>query len=193
MNISDYTFQMGELAIIHEGKAKQLSIDLLPDPDGQRDPEIIDEVEDTTIDGEPILVEPNDLILLPMVMLTLKIAPKRTIGKPFQLPGFLIKFPKSIVSEFGVKYILYKLTIETHRLLLETDRFAFNTVFTLEHISKMKLSLFEDEAKIVNANATIYMNQIEQATAKAIFAHKQAIEEWKAAMKVLMPNDQHWH
>lgn len=193
MNISDYTFQIGELAIIHEGKAKKLSIDLLPDPDGQRDPEIIDEAEDTTIDGEPIFVEPDDLILLPKVMLTVMIAPKRAIGKPFQLPGFLIKLPKSIVSEFGVKYILYKLTIETHRLLIETHRFAFKTVFTLEQISKIKLSLFEDEAKIINGNATIYMNQIEQATAKAIFAHKKAIEVWKAALKVLTPNDQHWH
>lgn len=193
MNITDYTFKIGDLATNHEGKVKDLNIDLSPNQEGQLDPEMILEADDPTLEGEAILVEPNDFILLPTVMMTVMIAPKRAIGKPFKLPGYLIKLPTSIVMGFGVKYIRYKLTIEMQRLMLETHRFSFKTAITVEEISKMKLSLLQDEAKLVNADATMYMKQIDQTTAKAIFAHKQAIEEWKAAIKVLTTNDQHWH
>jgi len=193
MSISNYTFQIGDLAFIHEVKAKKFKIDLSRDEIEQIEPEIILEDNHTTMAGEPILVEPNDFILLPMAMMTVLIAPKRAIGKPFKLPGYLIKFPSSIVTRFGVRYIRYKLTIEIHRHMLETHRFAFKAGLTLEQICNMRLSLVEEEAKLVNADASIYMKQIDQATAKAIFAHKQAIEEWKATMKVLTPNDQHWH
>jgi len=193
MNITNYTFKIGELATIHEGKIKDLNIDLSPDREGHLDPEMILDADDPTLAGEDILVEPNDFILLPTVMMTVMIAPKRAIGKPFKLPGYLIKLPSSIVMGFGVKYIRYKLTIEMHRLMLETHRFAVQSVISLEQIAKIRLSLLEKEAKVVNVDASIYMKQIEQATAKAIFAHKQAIELWKATITVLTPNDQHWH
>jgi hypothetical protein len=193
MNITDYTFKIGDLATIHEGKIKDLNIDLSPNQEGQLDPEMILEADAPTLEGEAILVEPNDFILLPTVMMTVMIAPKRAIGKPFKLLGYLIKLPSSIVMGFGVKYIRYKLTIEMHRLMLETHRFAFQSVISLEQIAKMRLSLLEEEAKVVNADASIFMKQIEQATAKAIFAHKSAIELWKAAITVLTPNDQHWN
>jgi hypothetical protein len=193
MSITDYTFKIGDLATIYEGKVNPFNMDLSPNQEGHLNPEMILEADTPTLEGEAILVEPNDFILLPAVMMTVMIAPKRAIGKPFKLPGYLIKLPTSIVMGFGVKYIRYKLTIEMQRLVLETHRFSFKTVITVEEISKMNLSLLQDEAKLVNADASLYMKQIDQATAKAIFAHKQAIEEWKAAMKVLTPKDQHWH
>ncbi len=193
MSTSDYTFQIGDLAIIHEVKPKQFKIDLSRDQNGKMDSEMVIEADHTTFEGEPILVEPNDFILLPALMMTIKVAPKRAIGKAFQIPGYLIKFPSSIVTKFGVRYIRYKLTIEMHRYMLETHQFAFKAGMTLEQILNMRLSLVEEEAKLVNADASGYMKKIEEATAKAIFAHKRVIEQWKAAMKILTLNDQHWH
>lgn len=192
MDISDYTFKIGELALIYEIKVKEWNIDLSQDRDLQMNEEMFVETDYTNLNGELVIIDQNDFILLPNLMKVM-IGPKRPIGNAIQIPGYLIKFPSLIITRFGVRYIRFKLTFEMHRLILETHRFAFKAFMTLEQISNMKLSLVEEEAKLVNADASEYMKKIEEATAKAIFAHKRAIEEWKADMKILSLNNQHWH
>jgi hypothetical protein len=193
MNLQHYSFQIGKMAEIYQGRLTNVTFNLSSAFERKEDFNVSVEEPQPSPSAKSVTVESNDFIIVPNLVPSVTSPPRSSIGKPFCLPGFLIKMPMSIVKPFGVKYIRYKLTIAIHKLILQSHGFGSQSVITLEQIEDIPLTLNELEAKEVNEDLSSYMRRINQAFARAIFGHKQAIDQWQDDINMTTPINNGWH